>query len=104
MSTKSAHFLTQNRNIVRIVLGTAAILLVPLIAMQFTNEVDWNLFDFVLIGCLLLGTGLAYEFISRRIKEQKYKILIGIILLMGMLLIWADVAVGIFNIPGFSGS
>jgi len=32
---------------IRIVLGTAAILLVPLIAMQFTDEVKWDLTDFV---------------------------------------------------------
>lgn len=35
------------------ILSAAAILLlIPLIAMQFTNEVDWNAFDFAIMGIL----------------------------------------------------
>ena len=47
------------RDIVRIVLGTAVLLLVPLVAMQFTRQVDWGPGDFLaagaLLGVLLLG-------------------------------------------------
>jgi hypothetical protein len=52
----------QNKNIIRIVLATAFILLIPLLAMQFTDEVAWDLADFVIIGTLLLGTGLTYGY------------------------------------------
>ena len=31
------------------------ILLVPFIAMQFTDEINWKPFDFVVAGLLLLG-------------------------------------------------
>jgi hypothetical protein len=51
--SKAAH-----RPAVRIALGTAFILLLPLVAMQFTDEVDWGVADFVLAGALLGGTGL----------------------------------------------
>lgn len=96
--------LMQNKRLIAIFAGTAIILLIPLIAMQFTNEVNWELNDFVIAGALLLGTGLIYELVARNVQITKYRMVIGIALLFTMLLIWADLAVGIFNIPGISGS
>jgi hypothetical protein len=45
----------------RVALATALVLLVPLVAMQLTDEVDWGVFDFVFAGVLLAGTGLLLE-------------------------------------------
>jgi hypothetical protein len=92
----------QNKNIIRIVLGTALILMVPLLAMQFTDEVDWDLTDFVVIGALLIGTGLMYELIKTRVNAR-YRAVIVVALVAVMLLIWAELAVGIFGTP-FAGS
>ena len=50
--------MTQNKRLIGIVLTVALLLLIPFIAMQFTNEVKWSLPDFVAAGVLLLGTGL----------------------------------------------
>jgi hypothetical protein len=48
-----------SRSAVRVVaLATAFILLLPLVAMQITDGVDWGVADFVLAGALLGGTGL----------------------------------------------
>jgi hypothetical protein len=44
-----------------IVLATVAILLIPLIAMQFSDDWDWKPGDFVLIGSLFLISGFTYE-------------------------------------------
>ena len=44
----------------------ALILLIPLVAMQFTSEVNWTLSDFVFAGVLLFGTGLTYELVARK--------------------------------------
>ena len=75
------------------------ILLLPLIAMQFTDEVNWTLFDFVVAGALLIGTGLMCELVIRKVNKTKYRIAICIALLIVLLLIWADLAVGIFGTP-----
>ena len=47
----------------------AALLLAPLIAMQFTREVAWTGFDFVAAGALLIGGGLAYEIMVRQVRS-----------------------------------
>lgn len=93
----------QNKRFLTI-LGTAmAILLVPLIAMKLTNDVNWKIFDFIVAGILLVGTGLTLEFILRKIKTLRYRILLGIVLFLVLFLIWAELAVGIFGTP-FAGS
>ncbi len=90
-------------NIIRIVLGTALILLVPLLAMQVTDEVDWDVADFAVIGTLLLGTGLVYELAARRVSNPKHRVVIGVVLAAFVLLVWAELAVGVFGTP-FAGS
>ena len=75
---------------------TALLLLLPLIAMQFTKEVNWTLSDFVVAGVLLFGTGLICELAIRKIKNTKYRIVTIIAVLLVLLLVWAELAVGIF--------
>ena len=93
----------QNKRLIGILLTVAFILLLPLIAMQFTDEVDWKLFDFVIMGALLLGTGLMCELVLRKVKKIKYRVAICGLLLVALFLIWAELAVGIFGTP-FAGS
>ncbi len=92
----------KNKRLIIIVLTIAILLLIPLTAMQFTDEVNWTLFDFVVAGTLLLGTGLMCELAIRKINKIKYRIAICVALLVALLLIWAELAVGIFGTP-FSG-
>ena len=47
--------------------GTAALLLLlPLAAMRFTEEVKWTMSDFIVFGAMLLAACGAYEFGARR--------------------------------------
>ena len=92
----------QNKRLFIIVLTSVILLLIPLIAMQFTNEVNWTLLDFVVAGVLLLSTGLMCELAIRKINKIKYRIAVCTALLIILLLIWAELAVGIFGTP-FSG-
>jgi hypothetical protein len=57
---------TASRSAVRIGIPTALILLANLVAMQFTDEVDWGVADFVFAGILLGGAGLLLERAVRR--------------------------------------
>lgn len=77
----------------------AALLLIPLIAMQFTNEVVWTAFDFLVAGILLFGTGLAIEFALRKISNPKNRLIAVGAILVVLFLVWAEVAVGIFGSP-----
>lgn len=87
----------KNRNILILALVTACILMIPLVAMQFSDEVVWTMSDFIFAGVLLFGTGLAYELISRRSGSSAYKCAIGIGVVTGLLLIWINGAVGIIG-------
>jgi len=82
-----------------ILLSIVFLLLIPFIAMQLTDEVNWTPFDFVVAGVLLLGTGLIFDLVIRKIKNKKYKIIFSIILLVLFLLNWAELAVGVFGAP-----
>lgn len=72
------------------------LLLIPLIAMRFTSEVNWTLSDFVVAGTLLLGTGFLFEVIIRIVKGRLIKISLILTLLILFFLIWIQLAVEIF--------
>ena len=76
-----------------------SLLALPLVAMQFTTEVRWSVGDFVVMGLLLLGMGLSIELVLKKIKStSKRWFYLGAVLLI-FVLIWAELAVGIFNSP-----
>lgn len=95
--------IVQNKRLIIILTAVAILLLIPLIAMQFTDEVNWTLSDFLVAGTLLLGTGLMCEFVLRKASKTTYRIFICLAILLVFLLIWAELAVGIFGTP-FGGS
>ena len=93
----------KNKRLKNILLIVGSLLLIPLIAMQFTDEVNWTALDFVIAGALLFVTGLIFDLVMRKVKNTKYRIAILIIVILVFFLIWAELAVGIFGTP-FSGS
>ena len=95
--------ISQNKRLTGIVIAVALLLMIPLVAMQFTNEVNWTLGDFVIMGVLLLGTGLLCELVLRKVKKLEHRLALCGILLVGLFLVWAELAVGIFGTP-FAGS
>jgi ABC-type cobalt transport system substrate-binding protein len=95
--------MTLNKRLTIILLTVVSILLVPLIAMQFTNEVKWGPADFLIMGMMLLGTGLACEFVMRKVTKFQHRLLLIAGILAALFLIWAELAVGIFGTP-FAGS
>jgi hypothetical protein len=87
----------QKEALIRITLATAFILLLPLLAMQFTNEVAWDLADFAVAGVLLFGAGLTYELIARKAGNITYRAAVGVAVAAALLLVWMNLAVGIIG-------
>jgi peptidoglycan/LPS O-acetylase OafA/YrhL len=83
--------------------AVAILLLIPFIAMQFTDEVSWTIFDFIVMGILLLSTSILCELTIRKVTKIKHRIAICIVIIAAFLIIWAELAVGIFGTP-FAGS
>ena len=79
-------------------LATASILVVPLVAKLFTDEVNWSLFDFIVMGILLFGTGLTYVLILRISDSIAYRTAVGVALAAAFLLFWVNGAVGIIGV------
>jgi|TARA_B110000438_G_scaffold135563_1_gene131074 hypothetical protein len=79
------------------------LLLIPLIAMQLTNEVEWSLFDFFIMGVMLSVTGLFGKIVFKKVKKVEHRLILYITIVMIFFLIWAELAVGIFDTP-FSGN
>ena len=93
----------KNKRVFGIALTLILLLLLPLIAMQFTNEVNWKVFDFAVAGFLLLICGIVFEVTFRKVPRTKQRIAIIAIILLALFIIWAELAVGIFGTP-FAGS
>ena len=81
----------------------AMLLVLPLVAMQFTKEVNWTLSDFVIGGILLFGTAGIIDFVLRKVKSRRNRIILSVSVLLVLMLIWAELAVGLFGTP-FAGS
>lgn len=93
----------KNKRLIIILASASTLLLIPLIAMQFTNEVNWSVSDFIIMGGLLFGTGLLCELIIRKVKSVTNRMIICSAVLFVFFLIWVELAVGLFNTP-FAGS
>lgn len=85
------------QSILGVALITQILLLVPFVAMQFTDEVNWGPLDFVLMGILIFGAGVAYVLISRATNNLVYKIAIASAIGTTLLLIWSNLAVGLIG-------
>ena len=78
--------------------GAAACLLaLPLVAMQFTREVQWTGIDFAVMGTLLAIACGAYEFGAWLSGDRTYRAAFGLAVLTGFLLMWVTLAVGIIG-------
>jgi uncharacterized membrane protein YoaT (DUF817 family) len=87
----------KNKPLPLIISVVVLLLLIPLIAMQFTNEVNWDILDFIVAVVLLLNTGLACNFIIQKVKNTKFRIAICLAIVVILFLIWGEIAVGIFQ-------
>lgn len=93
----------KNNRLILMISVAAAITMLPLIAMQFTAEVNWSAFDFTVMGLLLFATVLLIELVLRTISRIRLRIVLCLTILVMLIFVWADLAIGITGMP-FSGS
>ncbi len=77
--------------------AAALILLLPLLAMQFTDQVVWDVADFAIFGALLVGVGVTYELAARMTGDTAYRAAVGVALAAAFILVWVNGAVGIIG-------
>ena len=75
--------------------AAALLLLVPLVAMQFTDDVDWTAFDFAFVTVLLLAVGVPLDLVMRRPGDWTYRAGAAVALGTAFLVVWVNGAVGI---------
>lgn len=79
----------------RWLIAVALVLLAPLIAMQFTDEVRWSPRDFLTMGSVLIGAGAFYEFANRHSQNSDYRAGVVVSLIAAVSLVWITGAVGL---------
>ena len=80
------------------VFSTLLVLLLPLIGVIFFG-LDWNIFDFLIMGLLILFFSIAINLILNHLNSSKLRLILILMLVVLFLLIWAELAVGIFGTP-----
>jgi hypothetical protein len=82
---------------ISVALPAALILLLPLLAMLFTGEVNWSFFDFVVAWTLLFGAGFTYRMLVRRMNNNWYRAAVGMAVATALFLVWSNLAVGLIG-------
>ena len=72
-------------------------LLLPLAAMPFTDQVNWDGTDFIAFGTMLLGVCGAYELAARVMGSTAFRAAVGVAVVAAFILIWMNLAVGIIG-------
>lgn len=85
---------------VRPAIGTGLVLVVPLIMTIADRHKpagdgwDWNPMDFVVMGALLFGAGLGYEYLAAKLCSKSHRVMLGIVTVCVVFAIWVELAVG----------
>ena len=87
----------------KIPLYCLSLLLIPMATMLISDEINWSIFDFLVMGVLLFSFGFSINIVLKNTKNSKIRITFFTILILIFSLIWIELAVGIFESP-FAGS
>lgn len=96
MDSSSSLHLSIPQRFLRIIIVAALILLMPLVGMWLELGVNWSTFDFIIMGALLVGAGIAYEVIVATVA-RRHRVLTLVLIIAAAAVIWGELAVGIFS-------
>lgn len=94
---------TLKQNNILIFAVPALLLAAAFFCNLFVEGFNWSLPDFIIAGVLLFGTAFIISLVANSKKTLLFKLIISGIILLVLLLIWVELAVGIFGSP-FAGS
>jgi len=95
--------MTQKQTTLTIYALPVALLSIPFLGNIVSNEVNWSASDFLIAGALLFTTAFLINMVRNKIKKQNQRIMICIFILLTLVLIWMELAVGVFGSP-FAGN
>jgi hypothetical protein len=90
-------FLRGTDPVLGIVFATILLLLVPLVAMQFTDEVSWSRADFAMAAALIFTTGMALVLGVKKARTRASRISVVALIMLIFATVWAELAVGLFR-------
>jgi hypothetical protein len=85
------------KRIFRHFLVVLLLLLIPLMAMQITDQVNWSLIDFLVMMTLLMSVFLGVDMIWQKVPNKSKRFGLIAIFLLIFFMIWVELAVGILD-------
>jgi hypothetical protein len=89
-------FIAMQKSLLRIALGTALLLLIPLFGNLYMGW-NWPATAFPFWGAVVFGTGLTYELVARKGGAMAYRVAVGIACVTGFVLLFINAAAGIIG-------
>lgn len=97
MKKNNSSALLNSTSIIRVLAVTIGILFLPVFGMIFSNSVVWGPIDFFVAAVLLTMTGFLFELVQAHVRSLRARIIFGMGIFIAFILIWAELAVGIFH-------
>lgn len=82
--------LISKKSVYIVFVTTLFVLLLPLIAMQFTQEVNWDVGDFIVAGALFVFFGYLYNVLTKASKNTIKNFLTGLLVLVLFIFVWVN--------------
>jgi hypothetical protein len=89
--------LTKRRKLLLLIV--CALLLLPVLGLWISEEVNWGLVDFIIAGVLLLGFGFLVDLACEKIQGRRARLITVLCVIVFFILVWGELAVGLFGTP-----
>ncbi len=83
----------------KLIIAAIVFLSIPFIAMKFSKEINWSVKDFACAAIMLFILAVVIEFTLRIFRTTKQRLIALVFLAIVFIIIWIELAVGIFNSP-----
>ncbi len=97
MNHPTMHLGSLQKPLLGVAVATALLLLLPAVAMLFTDQVAWGPGDFLIAGLLLFGAGAAAVTGLRHVNGTGQRVALVLAVAFGLAVVWAELAVGLFH-------